>query len=144
MDEMSFIEPKPLDRRPKIEGQNMLKYAFALTIAGFVAWGVTGTAQESECLHGSSEVPTELALRQAALRFARQVNTVESSVYNQEHRYRGVNELPGVSAPPEGFRAQLSTDGTSYTFSIKDTRDFCHFAYFSDQMGMIYTAVPIR
>jgi len=72
MDEMSFIEPKPLGRRPKIEGQNMLKYAFALTIAGFVAWGVAGTAQESECLHGSSEVPTELARRQAALRFARQ------------------------------------------------------------------------
>ena len=27
---------------------------------------------------------------------------------------------------------------------IKDTLDGCHFAYFSDQDGVIYTATPIR
>ena len=35
-------------------------------------------------------------------------------------------------------------DGGTYTFSIKDTLDPCHFAFFSDQQGLIYTGTPIR
>jgi len=109
-----------------------------------MSFGVAGTAQEPACLHGASEVPAELARRQMALRFVRQVNTLESAAYSQEHRYRLANELPDFPATPEGFRAQFSTDGSTYTFSIKDARDSCHFAYFSDQEGLIYTALPIR
>ena len=43
-----------------------------------------------------------------------------------------------------GFNVQLSTDGASYTFSVKDTLDACRFAYFSDQEGVIYAATPLR
>ncbi|PYR20046.1 MAG: hypothetical protein DMF94_13255 [Acidobacteria bacterium] len=122
----------------------MVKYLFAISVAGFIAWGVAGIAQESACLHGASEGPAELTRRHGALRVARQVNTVENAIHSQGQRYRSWNELSEVSAPPEGFHAQLSTDGITYAFSIKDTWDACHFAFFSDQEGVIYTAVPIR
>jgi hypothetical protein len=49
-----------------------------------------------------------------------------------------------VGAEPAGFRAQLTTDGTTYSFSVKDTVDACHFALFSDEQGVIYTARPLR
>ena len=48
---------------------------------------------------------------------------------------------PVVSA---GFRVALITDGATYVFSVKDTLDPCHFAYFSDQEGVIFEANPIR
>jgi hypothetical protein len=44
--------------------------------------------------------------------------------------------LTGVTVP-DGFQAQVSTDGTSYTFSVKDSQDQCKFAVFSDQNGLI-------
>jgi hypothetical protein len=122
----------------------MLRYTVALAVASLMAWGVGGTAQESTCLHGPSELTAERARRQAAVQFARQLNTLEHAAYNQDHRYRSPGELPDLPEAPDGFRAQLSTDGSTYTFSLKDARDSCHFAYFSDQQGLIYTATPIR
>jgi hypothetical protein len=122
----------------------MLRYIVAVAVAGLTTWGIAGTAQEPTCLHGPSEVSAERARRQAAVGFARQLNTFESAAYNQDHRYRGAGELPDLSAAPDGFRVQLSSDGSTYTFSIKDARDSCHFAYFSDQHGLIYTATPIQ
>jgi hypothetical protein len=43
-----------------------------------------------------------------------------------------------------GFKVQLSTDGGTYTFSMKDTLDPCRFTYFSDQEGVIYAGTPIK
>jgi hypothetical protein len=116
----------------------------ALAVVAPMAWGLIGTAQEPPCLHGASEAPAERARRQAALQFARQLNTLEAAAYRQDHRYRSSPELSDLPAEPDGFRAQLSSDGSTYTFSIKDARDACYFAYFSDQQGVIYTAAPIR
>jgi len=49
-----------------------------------------------------------------------------------------------IGAEPDGFRARLTTDGTTYSLSVKDTVDACHFALFSDEQGLIYTAQPLR
>jgi hypothetical protein len=122
----------------------MLRYTVAVVVAGLMVLGVGGWAQESACLHGASEVPAELGRRRAALRFARQLNTLENEAYNRDHRYRIAGELSDLPPTPDGFRAQLSSDGSTYAFSVKDTRDSCHFAYFSDQQGVIYTATPIQ
>ena len=46
--------------------------------------------------------------------------------------------LPGLPPIPRGFQAQMTTDGASYAFSLKDTLDPCRFAYFSDQDGVVY------
>jgi len=38
----------------------------------------------------------------------------------------------------------ISADGRSYAFSLKDGRDPCRFAIFSDQHGYLYGGVPHR
>jgi hypothetical protein len=81
--------------------------------------------------------------RTTAIQLARQINTAEAAVHDQTGRYATLVELP-VPTPPDGFQVQLSTDAATYTFSIKDIRDACHAAVFSDQAGLIYTGTPIR
>jgi len=49
-----------------------------------------------------------------------------------------------VGAEPDGFRTQLATDWTTYSFSVKDRVEACRFALFSDDQGVIYTARPLR
>jgi hypothetical protein len=121
----------------------MRKYALALTLAGLFGWG-TAPAQERACLHGPSETAAQAARRQAAIGFARLINTTEFRAHTQAQAYYVLGDLHTIPAPPEGFKAQLSSDGTSYTFSIKDSLDPCHFALFSDQDGVIYTGTPIQ
>ena len=112
----------------------MLKYALAVGLVG--VGGVSTGSQEPTC-------PTDAQRGQAAVRFARTVNTAQANFRAQNKRYGQIAELP-VDAAPEGFRAQVTTDGTSYSFSVKDTVDACHFALFSDDQGVIYTARPLR
>ena len=121
----------------------MLTRAIAIVVFGLSAVGAS-PAQEPACLHGSSETPAQAARRQAALRLARQVNTRESAAKNLAHTYYVLSDLPELPAAVEGFEVHLSTDGATYAFSIKDTLDPCHFAFFSDQQGLIYTGTPIR
>jgi hypothetical protein len=113
----------------------MLKYAIALGLVGVAGLSI-GSLQEPGC-------PADAQRRQAAVGFARMVNTAEARFQAQNKRYGQISDV-GVGADPEGFRAQLSTDGTTYTFSVKDAVDACHFALFSDQQGLIYVAQPIR
>jgi len=47
-----------------------------------------------------------------------------------------------VPRVPDGFDLQFHTDGRAYTLSLKDRRDPCRFAVFSDQEGAVYAAVP--
>ena len=96
------------------------------------------------CLHEPSETPANAARRRQALAFARQVNTLEAAGKQAGDTYYALADLPGLPPLPEGFQARLTTDGESYVFSIKDISDACHFAFFSDQDGVIYTATPIR
>jgi hypothetical protein len=81
--------------------------------------------------------------RSAAIRYAREINTAEAIAFRQQSRYQQLDQLPlsGLSAE---YTLQLSTDGASYAFSIKDKLDACHGAVFSDQVGVIYTGVPIQ
>jgi len=124
----------------------MIKYFLAVVSA--VAVGAGAAAQQprqpANCLHGSSEAPDQAARRRAALVLAKQVNTTEAQANRQGHTYYAISDLPGLASEVNGFKVQLSTDGGSYTFSVKDTLDPCGFAYFSDQDGVIYSAAPIR
>ena len=112
----------------------MLKYALVFGLVGVV--GVSTGSQEAGC-------PTEPQRGQAAVQFARALNTAQSRFQVQNRRYGQISDL-AVGAEPNGFRAQLTTDGATYSFSIKDTVDACHFALFSDQQGLIYPARPLR
>jgi hypothetical protein len=95
---------------------------------------------------GVGEQPPNCAApdrRTAAIQLARQINTAEAAAHARTGRYAALVELP-VPTAPDGLQVQLSTDATSYTFSVKDTVDACRGAVFSDQAGVIYTGVPIR
>jgi hypothetical protein len=122
----------------------MARFALALMLAG-AAGSLAGTAQDDKtCLHGRSETANQRARRVGALQFARQLNTFEAAGKSQAQSYYAIADLPGLPPIPDGFQARLSTDGASYAFSVKDTLDACHFAFFSDQDGVIYTAMPVR
>jgi hypothetical protein len=112
----------------------MLKYVLAVGLIDVL--GVSSGSQEAGC-------PAEPQRRQAAVRFAREVNTAQASFQYQNKRYGQISDL-AVGAAPDGFRAQLTTDGPTYSLSIKDTVDKCRFALFSDQQGLIYTARPLQ
>jgi len=118
-------------------------YVLALALAGAVGF-VEAPAQEPSCLHGPKETAEQRGRRTAALEFARQLNTFEAAGKSQAQRYYAIEDLPGLPHLPDGMKAAIATDGGSYTFSIKDTLDACHFAYFSDQDGLVYSATPVQ
>ena len=80
--------------------------------------------------------------RSEAIRLARNINSLENGARVRSKRFVALSDLQ--VAAPEAFEVQLSTDGATYTFSVKDTADPCHRAVFSDQVGVIYTADPLR
>jgi hypothetical protein len=123
---------------------------FAL-VAAVVALAGTGTALEDtvfaqqNCLHDASETQENKTRRDQAIRVARAINTAENmgiAPRRPGQRYRRFDELAMVPAIPAGFALQFHTDGETYSFSLKDTRDPCRYAIFSDQEGDIYEAVP--
>ena len=124
----------------------MRKYAVAAALTGFIGFSAAAQPHQppQNCLHGQSETPAQAARRQAALQLARQINATEAQANQRGHTYYAISDLPGLASEINGFKVQLSTDGGSYTFSVKDTLDACHFAYFSDQDGVIYSATPSR
>ena len=126
-----------------------LGLAFLITVvlaAGLLIGAplIVASSQSQPCLHGPGETPDQRARRQGAIGLARQINTAESRVISSTGVYVGLSGLPTVGQPPAGFDANVSTDGTTYAFSVKDTLDACHFALFSDQMGLIYNATPLQ
>jgi len=122
----------------------MLKHVVALALIGLGGLGPVTVQKPPKqgCLHGSSEALAQAMRREAALRLARELIATEAAAHRQAQSYYALSDLPGLPPAPEGFRVQLSTDGASYTFSIKDTLDSCRFALFSDQEGVIYSATP--
>lgn len=88
--------------------------------------------------------PTNCAPRDRrlnAIRYARMINTAEAN-----KRTGGYQPLAALGLAPlsDDYKVQLTTDGASYSFSIKDTTDACHGVVFSDQDGVIYTGAPLQ
>jgi len=122
----------------------MLKHIlFALSLS---ASAVPAIAQNlaQNCLHGSDETAANRARRQQAVQYAAKVNAAEGMSVPRLQKYRPLHELPNLPALPAGFDIQFHTDGLTYSFSLKDTRDACHYAIFSDQDKMLYEAIPSK
>ena len=81
--------------------------------------------------------------RTAAIKFAQAINNGEAAAFRGQRSYSQLTDLPVGSAPAD-MTVQLSTDGETYAFSIKDALDPCHGAVFSDQTGVVYAGAPIR
>ena len=116
---------------------------FALSLS---ASAVPAVAQNlvQNCLHGSNETAVNRARRQQAVQYAAKVNAAEGMSVPRLQKYRPLDELPNLPALPAGFDIQFHTDGLTYTFSLKDTRDACHYAIFSDQDKRLYEAIPSK
>ena len=123
----------------------MVRFALAV---GVVALAGTGTAfAQQNCLHDASETAANRTRRDQAIRVARAINTAEHMGLvprRPGERYRPFEQLVMIPPIPEGFALQFHTDGDTYSFSLKDTRDACRYAVFSDQEGLIYEALPLR
>jgi hypothetical protein len=119
-------------------------YAVIAAILGAVSLGLAAGQTPPKCLHGPSESADQAGRRRAALELARKINTTEAQANQQGHTYYAIGDLPGLASEVDGFKVQLSTDGGTYTFSMKDSADPCKFALFSDQEGVIYSGTPIK
>jgi hypothetical protein len=108
----------------------------------------------SQCLHGSDESGKQAGRRREALIAARALNTLQmrqkattgafldqAASLVQLELARMVDGNGGEIAP--GWEFHLLTTGDSYLFSVKDAKDPCRFAFFSDNTGLIYTTRPI-
>jgi hypothetical protein len=115
----------------------------ALAFSGAMLSIAHVTAQQPACLHGQNEAPDQLTRRRAALGLTRLINGLEAANFNGTPAFKPMAQLP-IDAIPAGFAVQLVTDGTTYSFSVKDTLDACRFGYFSDQDGMIFAGEVIR
>jgi hypothetical protein len=118
----------------------MVRYAFAIGLAGLVGFGSTAASQ-APC--GGTPTDQQLTRRKTAITTARQINTAEAQAYAGGQKYMPLALLNTVTVP-EGFDVQVSTDSQTYAFLIKDTTDQCQVVVFSDQKGLIYTGTPLR
>lgn len=98
------------------------------------------------CLHGPSEAPANKTRREQALALAQRLNRAENEspavVPAPGRTYRPLEQLQNVPPTPAGFKLQFYTDGSTYVFSLVDTRDPCHYAIFSSQDQWVYEATP--
>jgi hypothetical protein len=117
----------------------------AILAAALVAVGAPQSIEPppsmGQCLHGPSERASERARREQALKVARQINLAEM---NARLGFRPLEEWVNVSPAPPGFKISLMIDARSYSFSMKDLRDPCHYSIFSDQDRWIYEATPTQ
>ncbi len=110
---------------------------------GALAFAVVMAAASGAAMQAGQAGCADQSRRADAIQYARLINSGEAAAFAGQRSYSQLTDLP-VGALPAGMAAQLSTDGETYTFSVKDTTDACHGAVFSDQQGVIYTATPIR
>jgi len=113
---------------------------FLVTGSGFAS------AQNRQCLHDQLETRAERIRREKAVELAHEINRAQAIVFGPrggKGSYRPFEELFNVPATPEGFKVQFHLDQNTYAFSIKDTRDPCAYAVFSDQSGEVYEATPM-
>lgn len=124
----------------------MPMFKLILVALSLPASAVPAVAQNltQNCLHGSDETAANRARRQQAVQYAARVNAAEGMSVPRLQKYRPLDELPNLPALPAGFDIQFHTDGLTYTFSLKDTRDACHYAIFSDQDKLLYEAIPSK
>jgi hypothetical protein len=115
-----------------------------------------------DCLHGPDETPEQRSRRVEALAAARHVNTLQANRPNRGGPYLDLAELARLQAEqaakrpsaraysfsPDaeivaGWQLRLARTEHGYWFMISDKADPCHFAYVSNEEGVIYRAEPI-
>ena len=127
----------------------MRKSALAMAVLLFLAGGGPASTQGTQnraCLHGSNETPANRTRREKAVELAHAINDAQNYARGfrrpSDTRYFTLDQLEKLPETPSGFRVQLNTDDSGYSFSVKDVMDPCLYAVFSDQGGDVYEATP--
>ena len=101
--------------------------------------------EAGQCLP-TAITPEQADRRETVMKFLEDVNAKQRTVFiaRQGKGYAPrLEQLPGLP-PLEGFDVQLVADGRVYTVSVKDKKDQCGRAFFSDHTGSIYIATRTR
>src|SRR5262245_11892862 len=92
----------------------------------------------SGCLHGQDETAQQRGRRQEALALLKAINTAQGELVQRSKVYGTLQQLGQLPAIPEGFVVRLYAGQDGYLVSVKDDRDPCRFALFSDQGSHVY------
>jgi hypothetical protein len=128
----------------------MLKRVILTALSVSLMASSTSPQVPPRCLHGPDERPSHQVRREQALTLAQQIHRAENAgptvvpLPLQRRMFRPFDQLENLPPTPDGFKVQLTTDGGTYAFSIKDTLDPCRYAVFSDQELSIYEATARR
>lgn len=92
----------------------------------------------AECRHDQNSKPDDRTRRIEAVTLAKAIHAAQADLMRRTQRYQPLANLPNLPEVPSGFSLSLYADGEGYIFAIKDTRDPCRFAVFSDSAGLLY------
>ncbi|HEX5107072.1 MAG TPA: hypothetical protein VFV95_01435 [Vicinamibacterales bacterium] len=92
----------------------------------------------SGCLHGQDETAGQRLRRQDALALLKAINTAEGQLVQRSKAYGALQQLGPLPPAPDGFVIRLYAGQDGYLVSVKDDRDPCRFALFSDQGSHVY------
>jgi hypothetical protein len=140
------LQVEPAEREGGLERTENVK--------GVVAWAGVVSIIVCAALVGSAVPPAaacqarpltadEQARRQAAVRFAEQVNAAQARRHAQDGRYAPLAEVVPLDRVPIGFVPRLIADRWSYALTLKDLFDACGYTVFTDQDGVVYEAYPV-
>ena len=121
----------------------MSKPVFSIIVLLTFGAGTAAAQTPPTCLHCANEAPAQKARRDAAIQLATRINNAQTRTIGPgpRSRYRPLEELMNIPPTPTGFELQYYTDGSTYSFSIKDRMDPCRYAVFSDQEKVLYEAI---
>jgi len=117
-----------------------------VVLAFVAATGSVSRAQPIQsavsCLHDASERQGDRARREDALAVAKAINAEQGVFAQQTRRYHQLSDLQNLPPVPLGFELRLYADPRGYVLSLKDVKDACYYAVFSDQSGLLYEKSP--
>lgn len=114
-----------------------------VALVATLALSVPAFAQQ-KCLHGPNEDAAQRARRRAGLTLVRAINTAEMNEgMGKAKKFLPLAELKLDLTKAEGFEAQFTTDGKTYSLILRDTTDACHFVFSTNQVGIIFQGYPI-
>ena len=118
-----------------------MRWSSSIACLIVLSWCSDSAAQE--CLHGSNESPAERERREYALRVAGEIYRLQAA-WIAAAPGRGYARPSQLKLPtmPNDFGLTFWVDGRRYLFTLKDDKDPCLFAIFSEHDGLIYAAMP--
>ena len=117
----------------------------ALLLTDQIVNGQARNSLAAVCRHGVDESPANRAQRLQALALASAINRAEGQQAQQTRQYAPLSNLGALPAVPQGFTLKLYADSDGYVTVLKDARDPCRYAIFTDHGGHIYeTSSPAQ